>query len=93
MKTKENMSMSEMMNFDKEVVNFINDNLEYIRENAFNTDNEDLAAASLDHYNMIVEACNETENYLSEEQKERFYHIAKRLLNNGYVEHAGSLND
>jgi len=90
MKTQVNMSMSEMMNFDREVVNYINDNLEYIKENAI-TNDSDLAKEALNHYNLTVEAFNDEESFLSEEQEERFYNVAKRLFNQGFVEHAGTL--
>lgn len=91
MKHQEEMSMSELMNFDREVVNYINDNLQFIKENAEACGNKDLASESLEHYNMTVEACNEEESYLSNEQKERFLFVAKRLFEQGFVEHAGIL--
>jgi hypothetical protein len=93
MNTKTNMTMSEMMNFDKEVVNYINDNLQYIKENAAACENDDLAKESLEHYNESTEAAGDTEQYLSTEQKERFYEVAKRLFQQGFVEHSGILND
>ena len=92
MKTKKNMNMSEMMNFDRDVVNYINDNLEYIKQNAESKET-DLALESLEHYNETVEAYNEVDEYLSTEQKERFLGVAKRLFDQGFVEHAGSLFD
>ena len=92
MKHQEEMNMSELMNFDREVVNFINDNLQFIKENAEACENKDLATQSLEHYNLIVEAGNEEESYLSDEQKERFFFVAKRLFEQGFVEHAGSLH-
>jgi len=91
MKHQEEMNMSELMNFDREVVNYVNDNLQFIKENAEACENKDLAAQALEHYNMTVEACSEEESYLSNEQKERFLFIAKRLFEQGFVEHAGSL--
>jgi hypothetical protein len=92
MKNQENMTMSDMMNFDREVVNYINDNLQYIKENAENNNNNDLANEALDHYDATVEGYNDEESYLSSEQRERFLEVAKRLFENGYVEHAGGLN-
>ena len=91
MKTKENMTQSEIMNFNSEVVNFINDNLEFIKENAQNLGQKDLAKQSLEHYNAIVEAGSEYEAYLSDEQKEQFLYVANRLFDQGYVEYAGFL--
>ena len=93
MKTATNLTMSEMMNFDREVVNYINDNLQYIKENAAASENDDLAKESIDHYNESVEAAGDTDEYLSQEQKERFYEVAKRLFQQGFVEHSGMLND
>jgi len=93
MKRIEEMNMAEIINFDRDVVNYINDNLEYINENAEASNNDDLAAEALEHYNMTVDAFNETDSYLSDEQKERFYFVAKRLFENGFVEHAGLLKD
>ena len=93
MKHQEEMNMSDLMNFDKEVVNYINDNLQYIKENAEACENKDLASESLEHYNTSVEAFSEEESYLSREQKERFLFVAKRLFDQGFVEHAGTLTD
>jgi hypothetical protein len=93
MKNKEEMNMSELMNFNREVVNFINDNLEFIEENAEATDNKDLAAEALNYYKITVEVCNEEENYLSEEQEEQFLYVAKELFKNGFYPHAGFLNE
>lgn len=86
MKRKENMTMSEMINFDSEVVNFCNDNASYITLD----ESEKLTAEIfLNHYNALVEAANENENILSEQQKERFLEVAARLLEQGFVECAG----
>ena len=93
MKTKENMNMSEMMNYDREVVNYINDNFRYIKENAEANENNDLANEALNHYNLTVEGYNQEDEFLSDEQKERFYFVAKRLFEQGFVEHAGVLNN
>ena len=90
MKHNKSMNMSEMMNFDRGVVNYINDNYQFIKENAEACGNTDLAKEALEHYNMTVDAFNEIESYLSKEQKDRFYEVAKRLFKQGYVEHAGN---
>ena len=91
MKHQKEMNMSELMNFDREVVNYINDNFQFIKENAESCENKDLAAVSLEHYNTTVQAFNEEESYLSDEQKERFLFVAKRLFEQGFFEHAGTL--
>jgi hypothetical protein len=91
MKFQENMSMSQMMNFDKEIVNYCNDNMQYFKDNTVGEDVE-LASKALEHYNANAEALNDNESMLSEEQEERFVEVAKRLFNNGFVEHAGFLN-
>lgn len=103
MKTIINMTMSEMMNFDRDVINYINDNLQYIKENADATMsngfmkpdytyNQLLASEALEHYCDSVEASNDEESYLSEEQTKRFFEVAKRLFDEGFVEHSGILN-
>ena len=86
--TQKQMNMSELINFDREVVNYINDNLQFITDNARACENKDLAAEALEHYNMTV---SEEESYLSVEQNERFLFVAKRLFSQGFVEHSGSL--
>lgn len=93
MKTNKNMTMTEMMNFDRDVVNYINDNLEYIKIDAEACENKDLAAEALEHYNNTVEGYGDSDSYLSEEQKERFYEVAKRGFEQGFVEHSGIIND
>ena len=91
MKHNKEMNMGELMNFDRDVVNYINDNLALIKENAEACENDDLAAESLEYYNSTVEAFGEIEEYLSKAQKERFLFIAERLFRQGFVEHAGIL--
>lgn len=91
MKTKANMNMSERDNFYRDVVNYINDNLAFIKEGIKSTDPAVLAQASLDHYNHYVEASGNEDDALSDEQIVEFLAIAKRLFTQGYVEHAGSL--
>jgi hypothetical protein len=79
MKYKEHLSMSDMMNFDRDVVNYINDNREWIKS----------AEEAINHYEHTIEASGYEESRLSEEQRERFINVAKRLFDQGYVEHAG----
>lgn len=81
-----------MMNFNQEVVNYINENLSFIKEEADTDVPDELAKASLDHYNRATEAFNQEDECLSDEQKELFLSTAKRLFSQGFVEHAGSLN-
>jgi len=81
MKYKENLSMSDMMNFDRDVVNYINDNREWIKS----------ADEAIEHYEHSVQASGEEDDRLSDEQRERFINVAKRLFENGFVEHAGTL--
>lgn len=83
--------MSDMMNFNQAVVNYINDNLSFIKEGIDSTDPAVLAQASLDHYNHSTEASSQDDEVLSDEQKELFLSTAKRLFTQGFVEHAGSL--
>lgn len=71
--------MTDMMNFDREVVNFINDNREWIKS----------AEEAIEHYDHMIEASGDEESRLSEEQRERFINVAKRLFDQGFVEHAG----
>jgi ABC-type transporter lipoprotein component MlaA len=92
MKRQEEMNMSELMNFNREVVNYINDNLQFIKENAEAVENKDLASESLNHYKTTVEAYNEEESYLSKEQEEQFLCVARELFINSFYPHAGSLN-
>lgn len=80
------------MNFNQDVVNYINDNLEFIKAEADSDAHSDLAKVSLNYYNRETEAFNEEDEYLSVEQKELFLATAKRLFDQGFVEHAGSLN-
>lgn len=80
------------MNFNQDVVNYINENISFIKEEADTETPSDLAAASLNYYNRETEAFNEEDEYLSVEQKELFLATAKRLFDQGFVEHAGSLN-
>ena len=93
MQHQEEMNMSELMNFNREVVNFISDNLRFIKENAEACGNKDLADQSLEHYKMTVEAGNEEESYLSKGQEEQFLYVAKELFKNGFYPHAGFLNE
>lgn len=92
MKTNETMNMSELINFRKEVVNYINDNLVYIRENA-ETENISMPQASLDHYNRTVDAFCDDEEVLSEMQEIEFLSTAKELFNEGFAAHAGVLSE
>ena len=92
MKHNKKMNMCEFMNFDRDVVNYINDNLGLIKENAEACENDDLAVVSLEHYTLTVEGYNEEDEFLSASQKERFLFIAERLFRQGFVEHAGILN-
>lgn len=85
--------MSEMDNFNKAIVGYINDNLPWIKELAETTDADAMAKASLDHYNATIEAAGQDDEALSDEQKEQFLSTAKRLFEQGFVEHAGSLNN
>ena len=89
MKTNSNMSMSDMVNFDKEVVNYINDNLTYIKEGAQNLDPKKMAEEALSHF---TEGC-EDDQELSTQQETRFGEIAERLFSQGFVEHAGFLRE
>lgn len=94
MKYKEEMCMIDMMNFDREVVNFINDNLEFIKDSVEGDESpENLAAASLDYYNLVIdnEMQEDVNRNLSSEQRERFLWCAERLFRQGYVEHAGTM--
>lgn len=92
MKTQTNLTMSDIMNFNSEVVNYINENLQYIKEYTKSEDPTELAEACLDHYDRTVDAFNDVESFLSDEQKELFLATAKRLFDQGYVEHAGGLH-
>jgi hypothetical protein len=85
------MTMSDMMNFDMQVVSYINDNLQYIKEYA--EEGDDLSEMCLNHYNESTVNSADEESYLSNDQKERFYEVAKRLFKQGFVEHAGHLHD
>lgn len=84
--------MSDIMNFNRDVVNYINDNLKYIKQEVGSEDPAELAEACLDHYDRTVDAFNDVESFLSDEQKKLFLATAKRLFEQGYVEHAGGLN-
>lgn len=85
--------MSDIMNFNQAVVSYINDNLAFIKEGVDPTASADeLATASLDHYDRATDAFNQEDEYLSDEQKELFLATAKRLFDQGFVEHAGGLN-
>jgi hypothetical protein len=81
MKYKENLTMPGRMNFDREVVNYINDNREWIKS----------ADEAIRHYEHMIEASGDDDSRLSDEQRERFVNVAKRLFDNGFVEHAGVL--
>ena len=80
--THTEMSMTRMINFDKFVVNYINDNLDYINN----------AEDALQH---IIESTKYDENAipLTDEQKERFMEVAITLFEQGYVAHAGVLHN
>lgn len=92
MKTQTNLTMADIMNFNQEVVNYINDNLSFIKDEADTDNPSDLAKAALNYYNRETEAFNEEDEYLSDEQKELFLTTAKRLFDQGFVEHAGGLH-
>jgi hypothetical protein len=81
MKFKENLSMTDMISFDHDVVNYINDNREWIKS----------AEEAIEHYQHMIEASGDNDSRLSEEQRERFINVAERLFKNGFVEHAGTL--
>lgn len=85
--------MSDMMNFNQAVVNYINDNLPFIKEGIDSDNPAVLAQASLDHYNHAIEASGGDDEQLSDDQKKLFLSTAKRLFTQGFVEHAGSLRE
>ena len=70
-----------MINFDKLVVNYINDNLEYIKD----------AKQATEHY--ITSRVFDEGNPLSDEEVERFKYVAETLFKQGYVAHAGVLHN
>jgi hypothetical protein len=80
MKTMIHMNMSEKDNFDEAVEGYINNNLSFIREATNSTDADELAKASLEHYNSSVEASEQNDEQLSDEQKEVFLATAKRFF-------------
>lgn len=85
--------MSDRMNFNQAVVNYINDNLSFIKEGIESSDLAILAQASLDHYDHAMDAFNAEDEYLSDEQRELFLSTATRLFTQGFVEHAGDLSE
>lgn len=79
MKFKEKLNMSDLINFDREVVSYINDNREWIES----------AEDAIEHYERSNEATGDTDSRLSAEQRDRFIYVANRLFQQGFVEHAG----
>lgn len=75
------MNAQKIMNFDKYVVNYINDNIQYIKN----------AKQALEH---IIESrkYDETSYPLSKEQELRFQFVAETLFKQGYFAHAGILH-
>lgn len=91
MKYNVNMTAEDTLNFNREVVLYINDNLMFIKESSLSTDSEALARAALDHYVANTEGSGDSGSYLSAEQEKQFYDVALRLFGQGYVENAGVL--
>ncbi len=78
---------SEVMNFNRKVIETINNNFHYIHEV--------YQAATAEE---IFEYCKESANASDEEffgdiNKEQFLHVCTYALNDGYYSHAGSLCD
>lgn len=78
------MTSAEIINFNRDVVNYINDNLEYMGLAVTMTAKEK-AEHAWEHYEWPDE-----EDY-TEDKKKVFLLCAERLFTQGYVEHAGHL--
>lgn len=85
--------MEDIPSFDAAVVNYINDNLEFIVDDAagFGVTNVlELAKHCADYFDRSAGANGE--NQLNEEEVPHFFNTARQLLETGYVPHAGGLN-
>ena len=77
---------SDVMNFNSEVVRFVNDNLRYMKEVYEELTGEDC----YDYYKLFDEM---EYIYLNEQQIQQFIYVSNFLLNESYYPHAGTLND
>lgn len=77
---------SDVMNFNREVVEFINNNLRYMKEVYEKLTGEDC----YEYYKLSVEM---EDIYLNEQQIQQFIYVSNFLLKEGYYPHAGTLNN
>lgn len=77
---------SGVWNFNREVVEFINNNLRYMKEVYEELTGEDC----YEYYKLSVEI---EDVYLNEEQIQQFIYVSNFLLKEDYFPHAGILND
>lgn len=94
MKTIEDMNQTQLMNFNSEVVDYVNENFSFVIETHRNLERTmtpaKLAQTFIEHYNETIDAYGQDDAVLSEEQRKQFLYVAETLFTDGFYPHAGS---